>query len=227
RKHRTIRSYVLREGRLTKGQKTALDTLWPRWGISLDSNQEMFVNWEQVFERVAPVVLEIGFGNGDALVEMARANPQKNYVGVEVHKPGVGRLLLNAQAAELTNIRVFCADGLDVLARAVAPASLDSVLLFFPDPWHKKKHNKRRILQDRFIDLVHSRLATGGLFHFATDWQPYAEEAIDRLDRHYGFVNSAGNGGFALRPPTRPLTKFEQRGQKLGHDVFDILMVKR
>lgn len=223
---RPVRSYVLREGRLTDGQRRALDLLLPKYGIALPHAQDGHLDYPQIFGRSAPIHLEIGFGDGGALLAMAEQNPQCNFIGAEVHRPGVGRLLLQLEAREIANVRVFCADGIEALSTAIAPATLETIYLYFPDPWPKKKHHKRRIMQPTFIHLLANRLTTNGYFRFATDWQPYAEQALERLEQSGKFQNCAASNQFTLRPTNRPLTKFEQRGQKLGHGVWDIVMRK-
>ncbi len=222
---RPVRSYVLRKGRLTDGQRRALTRLWPVYGLALPSDCQP-VNFQQIFERTAPTHLEIGFGDGGALLEMAEKKPECNFIGVEVHRPGIGRLLLQLEARRLTNVRVFCEDGIEVLSTAIAEQTLEAVYLYFPDPWPKKKHHKRRIIQNPFIELVATRLAANGHFHFATDWQPYAEQALERLEQSGNLKNCAAPGHFSPRPPTRPLTKFERRGRMLGHEVRDVVMRK-
>lgn len=248
--HRPVRSYVLREGRLTAGQRRALEALWPKYGLDLaadagrsggglcdggDGGDGGFAagadpnaapDYRQIFGRNAPLHLEIGFGDGEALLEMAARNPHCDFLGAEVHRPGVGRALLQIEARQLANIRLFRADGSQVLSAAVAPRALAALYLYFPDPWPKKRHHKRRLLQPRFIELAASRLATGGHFHFATDWRDYAEQALARLEEFNGWENCAGRGRFSPRPPARPQTKFERRGQRLGHPVWDIVMRK-
>lgn len=221
----TIRSYVLRTGRLTSGQQRALNELWPLYGLALPSTPGKTL--QQVFGRTAPLCLEIGFGNGSALLQMAEKSPHCNFIGTDVHRPGVGRLLLELKARQLTNIRVFCEDGIAVLSVAIVPCALQELYLYFPDPWPKKKHHKRRLVQSAFIELVASRLCRGGSFHFATDWQPYAEHALQVLEQSAQFENCAGRGKFSPRPPHRPFTKFERRGHDLGHQVWDIVMRKR
>ncbi len=229
---RPVRSYVLREGRLTKVQRRALDELLPRYGLTLPAagsepgTEPKPLDLRQAFGRAAPTRLEIGFGDGGALLEMAAKNPHCNFLGAEVHRPGVGRLLLQLEARGLANVRVFCDDGIQVLTRALAAQALDALYLYFPDPWPKKKHHKRRIVQAAFIELAAPRLAAGGQFHFATDWQPYAEQALEQLEQSAHFENRAGPRHFSPRPPNRPSTKFERRGQKLGHGVWDIVMRK-
>ncbi len=220
--HRPIRSYVRREGRLTSGQRRALDELWPRYGIQLPAGGET-LDHRRAFGRDAPTCLEIGFGDGGALLEMAEQNPQRNFLGAEVHRPGVGRLLLALEARRIANVRVLCEDGIAVLS-ALSRQSLAAIYLYFPDPWPKKKHHKRRIVQAAFIELVATRLTTGGYFHFATDWQPYAEEVLERLEQSGQMENCAGAGRFSPRPAERPATKFERRGRALGHGVWDIVM---
>lgn len=223
--HRPIRSYVLREGRMTKGQQRAMEELWPVYGLSLAQGAP--IDFDMVFGRQAPLTLEIGFGDGGALLEMAIRHPERDFVGIEVHRPGVGSLMLRLEQEALTNVRLFCEDGVGVLRKGFAKDALDRVQLFFPDPWHKKRHHKRRILNAAFIDLIVGRLKDGGVFHFATDWQPYAEEALSRLEQCNDLENIAGQQHYSPRPASRPETKFERRGQRLGHGVWDILMRKQ
>ncbi|BAZ92955.1 tRNA (guanine-N(7)-)-methyltransferase [Thiohalobacter sp. COW1] len=216
---RRIRSFVRREGRLTPSQQRALDELLPRYGLAPDAPLDL----DAVFGRAAPRTLEIGFGNGDSLATMAAAAPEQDFIGIEVHRPGVGHLLRLIAERELTNIRVVCADAVEVLRAAIPEAGLNRVLLFFPDPWPKKKHHKRRILQPEFVALVARKLAPGGIFHLATDWEDYAGQMLEVMEASPDFTNPAGPGRFAERPADRPLTKFEQRGQRLGHGVWDLL----
>lgn len=218
---RKIRSFVMRTGRMTEGQKLALDTGWDDYGLE---HKMGLLDLTQVFSNTAPVIFEIGFGNGDSLAEMARARPQANFIGVEVHTPGVGRLLHHVQQDHLTNIRVFREDAVEILHDCIPDHSLDCVQLFFPDPWHKKRHHKRRIVQPEFAQLLRSKLVLGGTFHMATDWQNYAEHMLEVMDAAEGFANTAGAGNYqAGRPEHRPVTKFEQRGQRLGHGVWDLI----
>lgn len=225
RPHRQIRSYVLREGRLTPGQQRAFDTLWPQWGLEYQPRQ---LDLHQVFGNDHPVYLEIGFGNGESLAEMARRHPERNYIGVEVHGPGVGHLLLKLQEYGCTNVRTVRHDAVEVLDHMLGPASLQGVYLFFPDPWHKKRHHKRRILQPPFLDKLARVIRVGGFFHAATDWQHYAEQMMDVLGAEgLRFENQAGPGDYTPRPAERPLTKFEQRGQRLGHGVWDLIFIRR
>ena len=218
--HRPIRSFVRREGRLTKGQQRALETLWPRYGVDNDGG---VLDLPALFGRDNPKVLEIGFGNGSSLAQMAAAFPDNDYLGIEVHRPGVGALLLLMEEQGLSNIRVLCADAVEVIKRRIPDAALDRVQLFFPDPWHKTRHHKRRIVQADFVALIARKLKPGGVFHLATDWEDYARQMLAVMSAAPGFCNQAGDDQYAPRPETRPLTKFEQRGQRLGHGVWDLL----
>jgi len=222
--YRRIRSFVKREGRLTKGQQRALDELFPIYGFELDGQ---IFDLDKKFGRVAEKILEIGFGNGTSLAEIAKAYPEKDYLGIEVHRPGVGNLLLQMEAEQIENIRVMKDDAVEVLEKNIADDSLDAVYLFFADPWHKKKHHKRRIVQPDFVQLLRKKLKTGGLFHMATDWQDYAQHMMRVMNVAEGFENRAGEGQYIERPDYRPLTKFEQRGQRLGHGVWDLIFMKQ
>lgn len=217
---RTIKSFILRQGRLTQGQQRALDTLWQDFGIDFSATPADFT---AIFGNNQPVVLEIGFGNGESLLQMAMENPELNYVGIEVHRPGVGHLLHLIGENQVTNIRVMNHDAIDILQKQVAAHSLDRIQLFFPDPWHKKKHHKRRIVQTAFLDLLASKLKNGGQLHFATDWEHYAKHMLATLEAHPDFSNNAGAGQYSERPDYRPITKFERRGHRLGHGVWDLL----
>lgn len=223
KKHRPIRSFVRREGRLTRGQQRALTELWIKFGIN---NESMPLDLQKIFGRNEPKVLEIGFGNGASLVQMAAANPDFDYLGIEVHRPGVGALLLMVEEQNLTNVRVICDDAVEVLKNRVMDVSLDRVQLFFPDPWHKKRHHKRRIVQPGFVSLIAQKLKTGGLFHLATDWEDYAHHMAEVMNSSMDFENTASDGNFIERPDFRPLTKFEQRGERLGHGVWDLIYKK-
>ncbi|WBA18345.1 tRNA (guanosine(46)-N7)-methyltransferase TrmB [Salinivibrio kushneri] len=216
---RKVRSFVRREGRLTKGQEQALNESWPTMGIDFEASE---LDWLQVFGNDNPVVLEIGFGMGASLVEMAKNAPEKNFVGIEVHTPGVGACLMAAREAGVTNLRVMCHDAVEVFEQMLPKDSLDTVQLFFPDPWHKKRHHKRRIVQLPFAEMVRDKLKVGGVFHMATDWENYAEHMIDVMEAAPHYQNVAQEGLYVPRPDDRPLTKFEQRGQRLGHGVWDI-----
>lgn len=217
---RTVRSFVRREGRLTPGQQKALDKLWPRFGI--DDNDSL-LDLTTLFGRDAPKVFEIGFGNGASLVEMAKRQPEHDFIGVEVHRPGVGQLLKAIETEELTNIRVACTDAVELLKKRIADKSLDRVQLYFPDPWHKKRHHKRRIIQPAFVNLLADKLKHGGYLHMATDWEHYAEQMLIDVSSNPRFHNCSHNNDYIERPDYRPLTKFEQRGQRLGHGVWDLL----
>ena len=219
---RHVRSFVRREGRITRSQQRALDDLLPRYGVDLDG----LLDLDAAFGRRAPRTLEIGFGNGASLAKMAARAPDQDFLGVEVHRPGVGHLLLEIERYQLTNLRAVCIDAVELLERHIAPASLDRVLLFFPDPWPKSRHHKRRILQPAFVATICERLKPGGLFHMATDWQPYAEQMLAVMDAAPGFRNSAGRGQYAPKPDYRPETKFERRGLRLGHGVWDLVFVR-
>ncbi len=221
---RRVRSFVRREGRLTKGQQRALDSLLPIYGLNFDNNE--LVSAQTVFQRDAPLHLEIGFGNGQALVSMAGANPQNDYIGIEVHRPGVGNALLQIEQQQLTNVRVICDDAVEVLKQHIPATSLNAVYIFFPDPWHKKRHHKRRLVQVPFINLLKTRLKPNGIVHMATDWEDYAQHMLAVMGEVEGFSNLAGQNQFSEKPDYRPLTKFEQRGLRLGHGVWDLLFQK-
>lgn len=217
---RRIKSFVLRAGRMTEAQQRGFDEGWPLWGI--DYTPEL-LDFDTLFGEAGERVLEIGFGMGQSLVDMAAARPATQYLGVEVHRPGVGRLLHGALERDLSNIRVMCHDAVEVLENCIAPGSLQRVQIFFPDPWHKKRHNKRRLIQPEFTELLVSRLSPGGVLHLATDWEPYGEHMLEVLNACSSLENCASDGGYVPRPQERPLTKFELRGQRLGHGVWDLL----
>ena len=217
---RPIRSYVLRTGRMTAGQQRAFEQNWERWGLELAAGT---LDFDRVFGRPGPRVLEIGFGMGQSLVAMAAAAPLTNFIGIEVHRPGVGKLLHSMAEQGVDNIRVYCHDAVEVLRDCIPDASLDTVQIFFPDPWHKKKHNKRRLIQPPFVALVSSKLKPGGTLHLATDWENYAQQMLEVLGAAGGLENTCGPGQFAPRPEHRPLTKFELRGERLGHGVWDLV----
>ncbi len=216
---RKIRSFVRREGRLTAGQQRALQDLWPRYGLETQS----LLNLDDIFDRSAPRTLEIGFGNGDALLAMATSQPQTDFIGIEVHRPGVGRLLRELEQRALSNVRVIRDDAVPILENSLPDDSLDRLLLFFPDPWHKKRHHKRRIVQAAFIELLARKIARGGILHMATDWEDYAEHMLDVMGLSPEFHNCAGAGNYSPKPDYRPTTRFEQRGQRLGHGVWDLV----
>ena len=206
---------------MSNAQTRALETLLPRWGIPY---QESLLDLDTAFGRAAPKILEIGFGMGDSTASIATAHPQNDYLGIEVHGPGVGSLLNQIEALGLTNLRVIQHDAVEVLKHMIAPASLDGVHIFFPDPWHKKKHHKRRLIQPELVALLCEKLKPGGYLHAATDWQEYAEHILAVLAAEPRLANTAAD--YAPKPDYRPLTKFEQRGIKLGHGEWDILFRK-
>ncbi|ERP89245.1 hypothetical protein A15D_00319 [Alcanivorax sp. MD8A] len=221
---RKVRSFVLREGRLTTGQRNALDSLWPTFGLERDDG---LLNPQAVFGRDAPRVLEIGYGMGQSLAAMAKADPSKDFIGIEVHRPGVGALLMEIEQQNLSNLRSYCDDAVEILELCIPDNSLARVQLYFPDPWHKKKHHKRRIVQPAWVERVRQKLQPGGMLHMATDWENYAEHMVEVMSRMEGFTNLAGNATFSPRPEWRPETKFERRGERLGHGVWDLLYEKR
>ena len=220
---KSIRSYVVRAGRMTDGQRNAFDTSWPTYGLKLADGA---IDTDAVFGRTGSKVLEIGFGMGDSLLQMAAAEPETDFIGIEVHPPGVGTLMNTAKAEGISNLRVYLADANDVLEECFASQSIDRLQLYFPDPWHKKKHNKRRIVQPQFVQLVREKLRPGGVLHMATDWEHYAEQMLETLDAAEGFENIAGIGQYSSRPDYRPMTKFEKRGERLGHGVWDLIYKK-
>lgn len=213
-----IRSFVLRAGRVGSGQQRALEELGPRFLLPFAPAP---LDWDAAFGRRAPRVLEIGFGMGDATAQVAAAAPEKDFIGIEVHAPGVGALLKRIGERQLTNLRIIRHDAVEVLQQMLPPASLAGLHIWFPDPWHKKRHHKRRLIQPPFAALLASRLATGGYLHCATDWQNYAEQMLEVLSAEPLLQNQAE--GYAPRPDWRPLTKFENRGLRLGHGVWDLL----
>jgi tRNA (guanine-N7-)-methyltransferase len=218
---RPIRSFVVRAGRMGPGQQRALEELGPRWCVPFAPR---LLDPAALFGRSAPLLLEIGFGMGDASAQVAAAHPAHDFIGIEVHEPGVGALLRQIGERGLSNLRLVQHDAVEVLREMIPPATLAGVHLWFPDPWHKKRHHKRRLVQPGFVDLVTSRLAPGGYLHCATDWQPYAEQMRDVLQAAPGLLDtSAAGSGFVPRPDWRPLTKFEARGLRLGHGVWDLV----
>jgi tRNA (guanine-N7-)-methyltransferase len=221
--HRRIRSFVLRQGRLTKGQERALETDWPKYGIDYTEN---LLDLNEDFRRKdSKKILEIGFGMGDATAQIARTLPDADFLAVEVHTPGIGSLLKHMEELALTNIRIIQHDAVDVIQNMLADASLDGVHIFFPDPWHKKRHHKRRLIQTEFIKLLCAKLKSGGYLHVATDWQEYAEWVLEVLNAEPQLKNTAKD--YAEKPNYRPLTKFETRGIKLGHGVWDLVFIRK
>lgn len=216
---RTVRSFVLRAGRATAGQQRALAELWPKYGVEFSSAT---LDLDALFGRSAPRMLEIGFGAGEALLEYATAHPEVDCIGIEVHRPGVGHLLLGVEAANLRNLRVICHDAVEVLQQQRAPASIALAHIFFPDPWPKKRHHKRRLIQPPFVELLAKAIAPGGTLRLATDWEQYAQHMREVIDASPSFANVAAESGFVTRSADRTLTRFEQRGQRLGHGVWDL-----
>ena len=217
-----IRSFIRRQGRLTPGQQQAIDHHWDTFCL----DPKLDYDFTQVFGREAPLFLEIGFGNGDSLAKMAAANPDKDYIGIEVHKPGVGHLLILLNEQNISNVRIYCHDAIDILEHKLPDHSLAGLHLFCPDPWHKKKHHKRRIVRPSFVELLNKKLKTGGYFHAATDWQDYAESMLAVLSADAGLSNTSPTHDYCPCPEYRPLTKFEQRGIRLGHGVWDLIFTK-
>jgi tRNA (guanine-N7-)-methyltransferase len=221
---RSIRSFVIRAGRLTDAQRRALDELWPRFGLEFAAQ---LLDLDQAFGRKAPRVVEIGFGNGEHLAALAGQHPERDFLGIEVHPPGIGRLLLALAASGLTNVRISGHDAVEVFDTQIPLDSLDEVQILFPDPWHKKRHHKRRLIQAPFADCVARRLKPGGLLQLATDWQPYAEHMREVLDACALLENVAPGGGFIERTRARAPTRFEQRGERLGHDIRELAYRRR
>ena len=223
-RHRPIRSYVRREGRLTKGQQRALNDLLPRFGVTPG---EGLFDFRAIFGREAPVILDIGFGDGEALAQMAAAHPQWDFLGIEVHRPGAGHLLLDLEKRGLTNVRAAIADANEVLRRNVPDGGLAGIDLFFPDPWPKKRHHKRRLVQPQWLELAVRKLQPGGFLHLATDWADYAEHMLAVVTDNPDLENPAGPDGFAPDRGDRPETKFERRGMRKGHRVYDLIVYRK
>jgi tRNA (guanine-N7-)-methyltransferase len=221
---RRIRSFVLRAGRTTVAQERALDELWPRFGLDLPGSP---LDLDRVFGRDAPRCLEIGFGVGEVIGSLAESNPHIDYLGVEVHRAGVGRLLLRAEQNSLTNLRVICHDAVDVLRDYLPDSSFDQILIFFPDPWHKKRHHKRRLIEASFVSLLAAKLRAGGALRLATDWQDYAEQMLMVCNAEPALESLSLEAGYVLRPDFRPPTRFERRGERLGHGVWDLAFNKK
>nr|VFK43735.1 MAG: tRNA (guanine-N(7)-)-methyltransferase [Candidatus Kentron sp. SD]VFK49064.1 MAG: tRNA (guanine-N(7)-)-methyltransferase [Candidatus Kentron sp. SD]VFK80836.1 MAG: tRNA (guanine-N(7)-)-methyltransferase [Candidatus Kentron sp. SD] len=221
-RHRKIRSFARRPGRITRAQRHALATDWQRFGVECQHRLDL----DAIFGRRAPRYLEIGFGMGDGLLEMATNHPQRDYLGVEVHEPGIGKLIHQLSHRNLTNARVIRGDAVHVLETCIAPHALDGILLYFPDPWPKKRHHKRRIVQPDFVSLVCECLVREGRFELSTDWEDYARYILEVLEAEPGLCNLAGAGRFSPRPNYRPLTKFERRGERLGHRIRDLVFMR-
>lgn len=220
KRQQKIRSYVRREGRFTPSQRSAFETLWPVYGI--DKTSQLW-DFEELFGRQSDVFLELGFGDGRVLKTLSARHPENDYLGIEVHRPGVGRVMRELNEEGQMNVKLAADDGMEILQQNIATESLAGLLIFFPDPWHKKKHNKRRMIQPEFVHMAASRIKVGGLLHLATDWEDYALQMLDVLSSEPLLENSSGKNGFIERPDSRPLTKYEQRGMRLGHGVWDLL----
>ena len=217
-----IRSFIRRQGRITLAQAQALENYSDKY--CLDPGLDY--DFKEIFQRDAPLCIEIGFGNGDSLAQIAAENADKDYIGIEVHRPGVGHLLLQLEQNSISNVRIYCHDAIEVLEQRVADNSLDAVHLFFPDPWPKKKHHKRRIVRASFVDLLVRKLKSGGYFHAATDWENYAAAMLNLLSANSVMINNSQTNEYCVRPDYRLLTKFEKRGLRLGHGVWDLIFRK-
>ena len=218
--HRKIRSFVLRKGRLTIAQQHALDELWPHYGIEPGKT---LLDYDDHFERPADVIVEIGFGNGESTWQMAQQEAEKNFIGIEVHEPGVGQLLMALEEHAIDNVRIAREDAVPFMQQRIAPGSLAGVRIYFADPWPKKRHHKRRIIQPEFISQVARCMAKDGVLHMATDWQPYADHIMEVMQSSHDFINLSSTDDYCERPDWRPFTKYEARGKRLGHEVRDFL----
>lgn len=222
---RRVRSFVRRDSRMTDGQRRALDAMWPVVGLKLE---EGLCDFPRVFQREAPCILEIGFGSGHSLLEMAKVCPEQNFIGVETYQPGIGTLMLGMQSHAVKNIRIYYADAIEVLERCIPDQSLDVVQIFFPDPWPKRRHHKRRLIQPEFVKLVASKLKKQGTLHLATDWEHYAKEMLQVLSNSSELKNLAGLGQFSNRSSQRPIvTKFELRGTDSGRQIWELQFTKQ
>jgi tRNA (guanine-N7-)-methyltransferase len=221
--HRHIRSFVLRAGRMTSAQERALADLWPNYGLDLGEDP---VDLEAIFGRRAPRCLEIGFGVGEVIGSLAETHPHIDYVGIEVHRPGVGRLLLRAAQANVRNLRVICGDAVEILRDKLVNDSFDEILVFFPDPWHKKRHHKRRLIDVKFAASLAAKLSSGGVLRLATDWQDYAEQMLAVCNSNPRLASLSADGTYVARPDFRPPTRFERRGARLGLTVWDLAYTK-
>ncbi len=222
-KHRPIRSFVRRQGRMTPGQKAAFDKSWTQYGLNLSQGK---LDFTEVFQRNADTILEIGTGMGEALLSYAHTHPQYNFIGIEVHTPGIGALLMGIEKQLLKNVRLFNEDAIDILNECIENDALTGIHLFFPDPWHKKRHQKRRIVNENFAELIRAKLKIDGYIHMATDWENYAQQMMSVFSQAPGFINVAGQRQFVPRPDSRPATRFEKRGERLGHGVWDLKFIR-
>ncbi len=220
--HPRIQSFIRRQGRATAGQQNAIDNVWDKYCL----DPEKTYDYNQVFDREAPLIVEIGFGNGSSLAEMAETNPDLNYLGIEVHRPGIGHLLLLLEEKGLNNVRIYHHDAIEILELKIPDNSLAAVNLFFPDTWQKRRHHKRRIVRPAFVALLNKKLKSGGYFHAATDWEHYAKDMLSTLSSTDGLSNISKENNYCQRPGHRPLTKFEDRGLRLGHGVWDLIFKK-
>jgi tRNA (guanine-N7-)-methyltransferase len=218
-----IRTYIKRESRLTTSQRFALENYWMQFGLTPETG---LINFEEVFSRQAPKILEIGFGMGESLFTIAKTMPDHDFIGIEVHRPGIGALLTKLEKEAITNVRVYNADAIEILSRCIPDNSLEKILIFFPDPWPKRRHHKRRLIQKEFMGLLHSKLKSRGELHLATDWEEYALQMMKVISMMKEFKNVNGDGQFSSRSVYRVLTKFEKRGEKLGHRIWDLFFVK-
>lgn len=221
---RKIRSFVKREGRMTLGQSLAYESMMPTYGFEY---KKELLDFKQLFGNDAPVSIEVGFGMGASLAEQAARNPDRNFIGIEVHRPGVGALLLRMKEEGLTNIRVSSADAIDVLTDMIPNSSIELLQLFFPDPWHKRRHHKRRIVKDEFVKLLHSKIQSNGYYHMATDWEDYAKHMLKVMQASKGWENCSKTGDYIPQPENRPITKFQKRGEGLGHGVWDLMYARK
>jgi tRNA (guanine-N7-)-methyltransferase len=219
-KHRSIRSFVLRKGRLTVAQQHALDELWPHYGIE---HRETVLEFDDHFESPGDVIVEIGFGNGESTWRMAQSEPENNFIGIEVHEPGVGQLLMALEEHDIENVRIAREDAVPFIQKRIAADSLAGVRIYFADPWPKKRHHKRRIIQPDFVKDLARCIARDGILHLATDWQPYAEHILEVMQANPDFINLSPTGDYCETPDWRPYTKYEARGERLGHAVRDLL----
>ena len=224
RQRREVKSFVLRLGKITQGQQNAIDNYYPQYGIYAGLG---LLDLNQIFARNTPKVIEIGFGMGDATWQIAKNNPNIDYLGFEVHSPGVGSLLMKIKEHEIDNLRIIQGDAKAILTNNIQNNSINGVNVFFPDPWHKKKHNKRRLLQNDFIDMLIKKLQIDGYIHIATDWEDYAIQVLALMNSKVELINQSADNRYIVRPESRPITKFEQRGINLGHKVFDLYFIKR
>lgn len=220
---RTIKSFVLRAGRMTTRQQQGLDQWFKEYHLS---NQAVW-DFEEIFGRDAPTIVEIGFGMGASLLAMAKENPEQQYIGIEVHRAGLGGLAADLHEQQLNNVRLVSEDAVEIFKKNIKDASLAGVQIFFPDPWPKKKHHKRRLIQKEFVHLLAEKIQSGGFLHCATDWEDYAEHMLDVLSAEPTLKNQQAEGGYIPRPESRPLTKFEKRGERLGHGVWDLYFIKK